>query len=268
MKYYASVINDQEIESSTLTPPARILCSYFYFRTKAKKIQEYIAKQWDVFIDSGAFSAENSKKAIDIDAYCDYIIETGAITYAGLDVIGNAKRSKENIDYMVSKGLKPIPTFHLGSTIDDLDELIDNYSHIALGGLVFSAGVESHCDAVWAHILKRRPTMRVHGFGVTDISLMSRYPWYSVDSSSFKRCKRFGRQGILYNDFNFETFSEKDYLSLLEKQGYKTEGMTNQQKNFLYDYYSVQSYKLFAAHLKAVNRNKDFSYLTSQQTLF
>ena len=35
-----------------------------------------------------------------------------------------------------------------------------------------------------------------------------------------------------------------------------------------YDYHSSQSYKLFAEHLKVINKTKDFSYLTCINKLF
>lgn len=286
MKYYAAVVNEDEIKAATMQPPNCILASYHYFKTKTELIVDCLSKQYDVFIDSGAFSAENSGKEINIDDYCKYIIDTGVTTYAGLDVIGNAAKTLENTNYMVNEyGLNPIPTFHMGSSLDDLQELLDgNYHYIALGGLVFSSNVVNHCDKVWDYILKNDPNLKVHGFGLTNIELMKRYPWYSVDSSSFKSCKRFGRQGVIWNNFEFKTFDEEEYIQILRSIGHdvpdtqkkikgdkaQNEAVTaaNKQRWFLYDYYSVQSYKLYGAYLKELNKHRDFSYLTAQQSLF
>lgn len=288
MKYYAAVVNEDEIKASVLMPPYSILASYHYFKKKRELIKDCVTKGYDVFIDSGAFSAANSGKEIDINDYCHFIRDTQVVTYAGLDVIGDAKKTRENTEYMIEEfGLNPIPTFHLGSDPSDLKKLFD-YEYIALGGLVFAAGAERYCDEIWSIILRDRPNMRVHGFGMTNVDLMSRYPWYSVDSSSFKGCKRFGRQQILWNGFEFKTFSEEEYIQLLFKMGYTfltdeqldaielsdgkehrklVETNNNRKKWLLYDFYSVQSYKLYGAHLKAVNKIKDFSYLTAQQKL-
>ena len=267
MKYYSAVVSEDEIRATCTLPPYCILASYYYFKNKVKLVQDCIYKQYDVFIDSGAFSAENSGKVIDIDDYCKYILETEAVLYAGLDVIGNAKKTRENTEYMIKQyGLKPIPTFHMGSDLSDLEALM-GYPYIALGGMVFGTNLQGRCDAVWAYILKNNPQIRVHGFGLTNIELMERYPWYSVDSSSFKSCKRYGRQNILWNGFNFKTFSEEEYKTMLLQQGY-TDLEDNKQKWFLYDFLSCQSYKLYGSHLLAVNKIKDFSYLTAQQQLF
>lgn len=263
MKYYAAVVNEDEIRATCQIPPYNILASYHYFKGKLRLIQDCVHKQYDVFIDSGAFSAENSKKSINIDDYCKFLIAAEVTLYAGLDVIGNAAKTRENNEYMAKEyGLKPIPTFHMGSRIDDLEKLM-SYPYIALGGMVFSSNVEKHCDAVWNYILKNNPKLRVHGFGLTNVELMARYPWYSVDSSSFKSCKRFGRQNILWNGFNFKTFSEDEYLDMLKNQGYPIDAETpNKLKWFLYDFHGSQAYKTYGAHLKDLNKIKDFSYLT------
>lgn len=278
MNYYSAVVNEDEIAATTLFPPYNILASYHYFKNKAEVIKKSMQLNHKIFIDSGAFSAANSGKEINIDDYCAFIKETGVINYASLDVMGNAKETLENYKYMVEKyGLKPIPTFHMGSELVDLEPILKlDAPYIALGGLVFSSGIMNHCDEVWSYILKKKPHLKVHGFGLTNIELMKRYPWYSVDSSSFKSCKRFGRQGIIWNGFNFETFAEDEYLELLTKMGYhfpetetkEEKTAVNKKKWFAYDFHSCQSYKLYAAHLTELNRIKDFSYLKAQQKLF
>lgn len=282
MKYYAAVGDEREIRSVCVIPPVRMLASYHYFKKKPGLIKSLIEKPYDILIDSGAFSAESSGKPIDIDEYCKFLLETGAITYAGLDVIGNAAATRENIRYMREEyGLRPFPTFHLGSTLEDLEKLME-YPYIALGGLVFSKDIIQFCDRVWDYILKNNPRLRVHGFGLTNLDLMARYPWYSVDSSSYKSCRRFGRQNILWDGFQFETIAEEEYQDLLIEMGYthiwdgesvdakgkRVLTISNNDKYHLYDFHSVQSYKLYAAHLGEVNKHKKFDYLTAQQSLF
>ncbi len=287
MKYYAAVVNENEIEAACFQPPYCMLASYHYFKSQTELILRCLQKNYDVFIDSGAFSAANSNKEINIDDYCNYILDTGVTTYAGLDVIGDAAKTRYNNEYMTGEyGLKPIPTFHMGSTIKDLEAIAHGqYSYIALGGLVFAQGVISHCDEVWHNILTHNPKLRVHGFGLTNVDLMKRYPWYSVDSSSFKSAKRFGRQGVIWNNFEFETFEEKEYIEILRKMGHdvpdirkQVKGMPKEEKEaitadnkkrwFLYDYYSVQSYKLYGAYLKELNKTKNFDHLKAQGKLF
>jgi len=81
-------------------------------------------------LDSGAYSAWNRDETIDIDEYIAFIKKHRKLvdTYVNLDVIpgkygrprtqqeveASAKLSYENLQYMKSKGLSPIPVFHQG----------------------------------------------------------------------------------------------------------------------------------------------------------
>lgn len=268
MRYYSAVVSHDEVVATTFYPPYYILASYHYWNKKRDLLKEYIAKGFNVFIDSGAFSAANSGKEIDINKYCEFLHEVKPTLYAGLDVLGDSTKTMQNQAFMEDVwDLEPMPTFHMGSPLTDLIPLM-KYNYIALGGMVFSAGIQSHCDEVWHYILTNKPSLKVHGFGLTNIELMKRYPWYSVDSSSFKSCKRFGRQNILWNGFNFKTFSEDEYKDMLTAEGFDIENMENKQRYFLYDSRSSQAYQLYAEHLKEVNKIKDFDYLKNQGKLF
>lgn len=279
MKYFSAVVHHQEVEATTMYPPFQILCSYHYWKKKKLRtlIPDYIRQGFTVFVDSGAFSASNSGAEIDIDDYCKFIIETGATYYASLDVFGDSEATMKNHWYMVNEyGLNPIPTFHMGSPLSDLKGVIDSSEYIALGGLVFSPGIQAHCDEVWQYILTHKPNLKVHGFGLTNIELMDRYPWYSVDSSSFKSCKRFGRQNILWNGYNFKTFSEDEYIKMLEKEGFsfkwglskEEQTAENKKRWFIYDLRSAQAYKMYAIHLGVLNKKRKFPHLTAQTKLF
>jgi hypothetical protein len=271
MKYYAACVDDTGINAACLLPPKQILLSYHYYKKKPEKIKDLLNQQYDIFLDSGAFSAMNAGKQIDIDAYCNYIKETGVTYYATLDVIGNAKATLENHKYMINEyGLNPIVAFHMGSKIEELEPLME-YNYIALGGLVFSSGIMNHCDEVWHYILTNKPDLKVHGFGLTNIELMKRYPWYSVDSSSFQGCRRFGRQNILWNGFDFKTLTEDDFLNLLE-DGFKYDKKElkedNKKRIYLEDLFAVNSIKQYASHLHELNKYRDFKHLTQQTKLF
>lgn len=268
MKYYPALTTKEEMGPVIITAPKTALCSYHYFGKYAEWIKNLIAEGVDIFIDSGAFSAETQNYEIDIDKYCKFLIESNAATYAGLDVIGDAKRTWDNTKYMEKNyNLSPIPTFHLGGNLDDLYKLFD-YNYIALGGLVFSGSISRYCDEVWSILLKEVPNIRVHGFGMTNFELMERYPWYSVDSSSYKSGRRFGRIQTLWNGFNWKTFSEEEFLKHLNDIGHTTDWMEKKNRRLIYDFYSCNSYKLFASHLDELNKIKDFSYLTAQLKMF
>ena len=55
--------------------------------------------------------------------------------------------------------------------------------------------LEIWLDRMWNDYLtdgSGNPRIKVHGFGITSIPLMERYPWYSCDSSSWIQATSFG----------------------------------------------------------------------------
>lgn len=161
------------------------------------------------FLDSGAFSAFTQKTAINIDEYIAFIkkYEKFIEVYANLDAIGtgeqSAKKTLENQKYMESKGLKPLPCFHVGEPLSYLEYYVKNYDYIALGGM--AAGLNNkqrqlfldECFSKYICDADGLPKVRTHGFGMTSFNLMFRYPWYSVDSTSWSMASRMGQIYIL-----------------------------------------------------------------------
>ena len=145
-----------------------------------------------VFLDSGAFSAYTQGVTIDIGKYCDYchrnadIIEFPSV----LDAIGDADGTWRNQEEMERRGVRPLPCFHYGEPMEVLDYYVSKYEYITIGGMVpiSTPQLRIWLDRLWAEHLTDAdgtPKVKVHGFGLTSLPLMMRYPWYSVDSSTW-----------------------------------------------------------------------------------
>lgn len=139
------------------------------------------------FLDSGAYGAMTRGITIDLAAYCDYIAadEYRFAPYACLDVIGDWRGSAKNYDLMRERGLNPMPTFHLGSPLEELTRLLKETDYIAFGGLVGSSQsvMRPWLDKCW-RIVKDHWPKKTHAFGVMAQWALERYPFYSTDSSS------------------------------------------------------------------------------------
>ena len=176
-----------------------------------------------VFLDSGAFSAFTQKTEIDINRYCDYIKANHDIleVYSVLDAIGDAEGTWRNQQYMESQGLHPLPCFHYGEPLEALDYYVNRYPYITLGGMVpiSYAQLVLWLDHLWEKHLTTSagtPKLRVHGFGLTSKMLMERYPWHSVDSSSWVQIASLG--GIYLTEYGNIPVSDnspkaKDFFS-------------------------------------------------------
>lgn len=155
----------------------------------------------NLLLDSGAYSAKTQNKRLDIDDYIDYIKANLDVfdKYFNLDVIGNGDKSYQNFAYMRMKGLKPIPVWHAETQTQFLELYLKDCKYIAIGAISVMSNERTigSLDHIWKTFLtdsKGMPVCKVHGFGLTSVLIMTRYPWYSVDSTSWVQ---FGRYGVV-----------------------------------------------------------------------
>jgi len=154
----------------------------------------------ELFLDSGAYSAWSQKTKISIRKYIKFIKENIDVIdiYSNLDVIGSAEGTWKNQLHMEKAGLNPLPTFHYGEDYKWLAKLRDlQYDYICLGGMVpiNTKDLIPWLDTVFSKYICDKdgmPWVKVHGFGLTSLPLMERYPWYSVDSTSWVIVGRMG----------------------------------------------------------------------------
>lgn len=172
-----------------------------------------------LFLDSGAHSLYNNevtykKHAFGYDWYDGpefraYLDEYAAFLkahldvldfYANVDVIFSPERSWAAQKYLEQEhGLTPVPVIHFGTPLKWIEKHLDaGYKFLGVGGLGQEAPKASYIP--WANRLfeylcpppRRVPVVRTHGFAMTSFDLMSRFPWASVDSSSWAKAAGFG----------------------------------------------------------------------------
>lgn len=164
-----------------------------------------------VFVDSGGFSAHTQGAEIDLRAYVDWIRSNSIIDhYANLDVIGDAAGTAVNQRRMEAMGMRPLPVTHVGSSPEHIARYADQgYAYQCLGGMVpHLRGVGQAIKQGRHHLLLdwldqcfevgARYGVMFHGFGATAWGVMQRYPWRSVDSSSWASGYRYG-QAMLFD---------------------------------------------------------------------
>lgn len=206
----------------------------------------------NLFLDSGAFSAFTQNKEINIQDYISFIKKNKnhIDTYAVLDVIGSAKKTWKNQKIMEKAGLHPLPCFHFGEDIKYFKRYLKNYDYVALGGMV---PISSKNLKVWLddlfinHICNKQgiPKVKIHGFGMTSLSLMLRYPFYSVDSTSWVVTGRMG--GILIPK---TTKSSYDYLKNPHKVTVSAKSPDTKKQGAHFNNCTPGQQKIFKRYLK------------------
>ena len=137
-----------------------------------------------IMLDSGAFSAWNAGKQIDINKYIEFIRDNNIDVYFNLDVIGDVEGTIANQRIMEQAGLNPIPVFHYGEPFEYLDYLVEQgYTYIGLGGTVRKSVKQR--QEFFDEVFSRHPHIDYHGLGVTSKTLVENYNWYSCDSTTW-----------------------------------------------------------------------------------
>lgn len=207
-----------------------------------------------LFLDSGAFSAKTKGVTIDLQEYMTFIKENQEVieVYANLDVIGDHEATLVNQKAMEDEGLRPMPVFHFGSPIEYLDYYIKNYDYVALGGLVRSnqEALIFHLDNCFSsHICDPQgmPKVKIHGFGLTSLRLMLRYPWYSVDSTSWVMTGRMGSVMVpKYNNYLIDPWK----VAISDRSPNKSEAgkhfktFSPMEQEIITDYLDSKGYKI------------------------
>jgi len=161
---------------------------------------------YSVMVDSGAFSLANSGFFVDIKKYAEwlFLVRDKLECYINLDVVPNSTKSFsvcaeegwDNLMYLESVGLKPLPVYRVGEPIKFLDKILDKYEYFCLSKTAGDLGVNKilGLDGAWQRILDYGfPVKKVHGLAMTSKLLMTRYPWYSVDSSTWSKTGIYGQ---------------------------------------------------------------------------
>ena len=242
----------------------------YYWLTKDNGIMPETKNKVELFLDSGAFSAWSQGKEINIQDYISFIKEHEDVidVYANLDVIGDPKSTWRNQQIMEQTGLKPLPVFHYGEDEKWLRRYLDkNYDCISLGGMVpiSTSNLIPWLNRLFSKYLTDSEgvsIIKVHGFGLTSLPLILRYPWYSVDSTSWVITGRMGSVYIprykngewIYNENSWKVAVSTRSPNTKEA-GKHIETLTPIEKRIILNYIHKKGYKLGSSTFKKVDQS-------------
>lgn len=292
-KHSQRYVNLTDYEKTIVNNVPHLLESYHYIH-KDLFVNVIREKGDRIFLDSGAFSAYTLGIDLDITKYCDYIkrnsdiirIDEGVLMASVLDGIGDPQLTYENQLEMERQGVRPLPCFHAGEDERYLEWYVNNYEYITLGGMVGSSTKQLiiWLDRMWDKYLtdgSGNPRIKVHGFGITSIPIMERYPWWSCDSSSWIQATSFGtvvtpehgpicvsekspsRHNAGQHLSNLPAIQQGHVINTLALQGFSYERLARV-------YESRAAYNLWAYGEinKQVNRNNPGNFKSCQPELF
>ena len=206
----------------------------FYYTKRMGEVYEDAIKSGDrLLLDSGAHSFHNFVKAetgkisrrkqqkmTDVEKLRDQTVEA-YIEWArreehkwdfcvNFDYTHNAAICYRMQQKLWKAGLDPIPVFHgERGSLDYFKRYADDGAKLiglGTGGINDRRAWEKkrvYFDIIFN--LAAKYGIRLHGFAITQLSLMFQYPWYSVDSATWAKCSAYGK--LIFPDLKRNTLS-------------------------------------------------------------
>ncbi len=116
------------------------------------------------------------------------------------------------------------------------------YEYICMGGVAKTKGYTPYGkfyewgERVWRLLCptsnQHKPIVKVHGFAITSIPLMQRYPWYSVDSVTWKKMSYYG-QILVPKGRRVFNFRESPNVVFMDSESKYTKRKGNTGRHFL-----------------------------------
>ncbi len=252
------------------------------------------ANKVSLFLDSGAFSAWTQGIQIDIEEYIQFCHEHLDVVdvIANLDVLpgkpyqrltqkdidDSAEQGWKNYEKMRDAGIpqdKLVHIFHQGEDMRWLQRMVKEIPYI---GLSPANDKTTNQKVMWLDSCmpyvtdkKGRPLVKFHGFAVTSLLLMLRYPWYSVDSTSWVVTGRMGavyvpqfRNGEWVYDENSWKISVSSKSPNMKEAGKHITTLPPRQRQVVLDYITSKGYVLGRSRFEKVPQDRELDKETER----
>ena len=180
-------------ELPSLSEKIYVLGSFFYIRSLPDYLSVFKYCK-DFMLDSGAFTFMNGgggtpKWEQYVESYADFIKSNNVQKYFELDIdsvvdylkVRELRRRLETLT-----GIPCIPVWHMSRGINEFERMCDEYSYVSVGGIV-SKEIKPEQYGLFSVLIREahRRNAKIHALGFTNLKLLSRYHFDSVDSSSW-----------------------------------------------------------------------------------
>lgn len=181
-----------------------ILESFFYANEDTERLLPYYG---DFLLDSGAFTFcgtggfSPNKFEEYLEKYADFINRNNIQKFFELDVdsiTGYEKVLEYRKKLERLTGKQAIPVWHISRGKDEFIKHCDEYPYVALGGYVAAIKAsdprqKAYVKAYpWFISEAHKRGAKIHGLGFTQLSLLPKYHFDSVDSTAWTTGNRFG----------------------------------------------------------------------------
>jgi hypothetical protein len=169
-------------------------------------------------LDSGAFTFMNKKSGnVDwqfyIKRYGEFIKKHDIKLFFELDIdsivgLKEVERLRNKLELIAER--KCIPVWHKSRGLEYWKKMIKEYDYVAIGGIV-TREIKRNEHKIFSPLLKiaKENNCKVHGLGYTNLKGLKKYPFYSVDSTSWISGQKFLNMMQYIGNGEFKTHRPK-----------------------------------------------------------
>lgn len=180
-----------------------------YGKTKNKQLQDKMVEitfkefpNKKIILDSGAFSRSAGVVDFTLEDYISFLHKYGKLffAYITLDIpmrgiLTTEKiefsfvETQKNLDILEKEGLTPLPVYQRKwNKINILEKYLEKYDYICIGGT--ATGIFDNEEDMFRYLdnvfeLNSKYKKKLHGLGQTQDIVLKKYPFYTVDSTSW-----------------------------------------------------------------------------------
>ncbi len=193
MKLYFAGAENKKYAEILMSCGVPILESAFYLRYKHEP-NRYKAKEY--LLDSGGFTALMQNFKLDLKTYIDYLNKHKVKIAFALDVRDQETTIKNTYDLKKYTDTKIIPVYHDHDYFSSKRNLIEKYcadfDYVSIAGLTRKNFPEPERIKFGNYMFSvTRDKIKVHGLAVTTEKWLYKYPFYSVDSTTYLSVVKF-----------------------------------------------------------------------------
>jgi len=188
-----------------------LLQSYPYFSNTIYKIyKNRDPSEYELIVDSGAFSVFKSGKVIKLEEYhkfLDKVSDLAILTSIQLDVMGDEEKSWQNFLESIKLGYDVAPVFTRGTNIHEIEKMY-NYSNIVFIGATRGVGGPNYVK----YVLENNKNRNCHILGSFDIKMIKHYRPYSCDVSSWMAASRYGQINVYKGGGELKYLHRREFI--------------------------------------------------------
>ena len=189
-----------------------LLVAYPYFSsTILERLADRDRSSYRLIIDSGAFSAHNSKKIIRFEDYCSFLDKVKFLKWDAavqLDVVFNPEATKQNWIKHLERGDDVCPVFTRGDSWDHMESLLSEDRYVFVGGVQRGEGSKEFAK----YCMERTVGKKIHYLAFVRPDWVNLYRPFSTDSSSWSSSGQFGTLLLYKGGGRMMTLTKQNFI--------------------------------------------------------